>query len=463
MSSKPLSPSPPRPRPASASSTLWNVVYALGVAVAAALIVAIIGLVFGAISFGNIDGDSGVTTGTYNPIRATVNRHGDITDAEVACTINNTCGALYATGLLAGNLAVDQVLNDNCTSTTCTAGVLLINQTSTEENYLFGQQENAIWTTVVQPSSVQTLDNSVTTLAVGLQSTPNNTVNWGYYAPATWVALNAVVQHFGTNSTSALYGCLSETVIGLNQNSAANTTSLVGYGSFQTMVGAGLVTQAFGYWAERPEIGTSQTVTLTAGFVVLNQGAPSVTTAAGVIVDLQQNAANNIGLWFRSTSTGSPNGITWSTSGSPGSPVSNLYYGGSGQEVKTDYSLSSLHLVGNSAAPANGCGSCAGSGTGPTITITGTDTTIHISITTGSSPTAAATIVIVNFATAFVTNAPVCTLVPAGANSWPLQAVSGSTVTVSATVSAVTVTAGSSVALSATTAYLWNVICVGVR
>lgn len=124
-----------------------------------------------------------------------------------------------------------------------------------------------------------------------------------------------------------------------------------------------------------------------------------------------------------------------------------LYVNGNGQLIGA---LTVQKIIGGSSAPTIAAGT--GAGTSPTIAIAGKDTAGQITITTGSSPTAGATIVTVTFNVAYAA-APYIALTPANANASALALTSrpfpGSTTTT------FVLTAGSA-ALTAATQYVFN-------
>ena len=125
-----------------------------------------------------------------------------------------------------------------------------------------------------------------------------------------------------------------------------------------------------------------------------------------------------------------------------------------------DSSLAAIHLGSAGAggsAPAKAAG--AGAGTGPTITIggVGTDTDGLLTVLTGTSPSASATVVSFTFNTAFTIVAPHCFLQPkntaalalaGNAAVYPTESLTGWTLSVGST------------ALAASTTYSWNYFCV---
>lgn len=93
-----------------------------------------------------------------------------------------------------------------------------------------------------------------------------------------------------------------------------------------------------------------------------------------------------------------------------------------------------------------------GAGTSPTVSIAGTDNAGQITVTTGTSPTAAGTIATVTFASTYL-NTPYVVISPANANAAALY--NTTRVYATSSTSAITLTAGSA-ALTASTQYIWN-------
>ena len=112
------------------------------------------------------------------------------------------------------------------------------------------------------------------------------------------------------------------------------------------------------------------------------------------------------------------------------------------------------HLI-TSGSPSLAAG--AGAGTGPSVQLTGADSAGVITVTTGTLPTAAATVVEVTFGSAFDT-APAVVLSPGNAVTALLSGVTMARAVASTTV--LTLTAGST-GLTAATTYVWNYVTVG--
>lgn len=111
------------------------------------------------------------------------------------------------------------------------------------------------------------------------------------------------------------------------------------------------------------------------------------------------------------------------------------------------------HLTSSGAASFS-CGS--GAGTTPTCAGSGTDLDGQFSLTTGTTPTASATVSTATFGAAYA-SAPYCTFSPANANAALLSGVT--MVYVSSTTTTVSLTAGTT-GLTSATAYAWNYHCV---
>lgn len=112
------------------------------------------------------------------------------------------------------------------------------------------------------------------------------------------------------------------------------------------------------------------------------------------------------------------------------------------------------HAVGKTSAPAIAAG--VGAGTTPTVAVAGTDLGFKVSVTTGTLPTAAGTIVTITFNVAYA-SAPHYSLVPGNAATALLT---GATmVYATSTTTTLVITAGAT-ALVAATAYVWEVVCV---
>lgn len=121
-----------------------------------------------------------------------------------------------------------------------------------------------------------------------------------------------------------------------------------------------------------------------------------------------------------------------------------------GEKLSVAGNIKTRHLIGQSTAPSIAAGS--GAGTGPTVSLSNsTDIAGLINVTTGSSPSTAATVVTITFNAAYGT-APNVIITPAGANA---AALSGTTqVYTTSTTTTFVITSGSA-ALTASTDYKW--------
>ena len=125
-----------------------------------------------------------------------------------------------------------------------------------------------------------------------------------------------------------------------------------------------------------------------------------------------------------------------------------LYVNGNAQVIGA---LTVRKIIGGSSAPTLAAGT--GAGTSPTVAIVGTDMAGRITITTGTSPTAAATVVTVTFNIEYGA-APYVSLTPANANAAALALASRPYPSASTTTTFV-ITAGTA-ALAASTQYVFN-------
>lgn len=127
---------------------------------------------------------------------------------------------------------------------------------------------------------------------------------------------------------------------------------------------------------------------------------------------------------------------------------------GTGNQTVTA-NASHLVIAGSNPTPSAG----AGSGTGPTISVTASscDARGTIQVTTGTAPTASATIVQLTYTNTY-TNAPSVILYPGNAATAALSG--NSSVFVSSVSGFFQIVAGST-ALAATTAYTWNYVVIG--
>jgi hypothetical protein len=116
--------------------------------------------------------------------------------------------------------------------------------------------------------------------------------------------------------------------------------------------------------------------------------------------------------------------------------------------------VSTKHLIGTSAAPTAAVN--GGAGTGASVSIIGTDLGFKITLTSGTLPTAAATILTVTFNGSY-SSAPHCQFSPSNANAAQLSGTSS--VYCTATTTTFVLNAGT-VALGASTLYVWEVIAV---
>ena len=112
------------------------------------------------------------------------------------------------------------------------------------------------------------------------------------------------------------------------------------------------------------------------------------------------------------------------------------------------------HPVSGGAAPTIAAGT--GAGTSPTIAISGTDNFQTITLTTGSTPSATATICTVTFNKTWG-SAPKCIISPG--NGTAALANNGTTNPYVSAMTTTTFTFTSTGALAASTQYIWNCAC----
>ena len=117
-------------------------------------------------------------------------------------------------------------------------------------------------------------------------------------------------------------------------------------------------------------------------------------------------------------------------------------------------SLSVPHIVGNSTPPSITAGASAG--TSPTVSVTGTDLAFSITITTGTSPAASGVIATVTFNTAYGSS-PKKHVTPTNASAASL---SGANMVYPTSTTTTFVLNANTTALSASTTYTFDVICV---
>ncbi len=103
----------------------------------------------------------------------------------------------------------------------------------------------------------------------------------------------------------------------------------------------------------------------------------------------------------------------------------------------------------------------AGAGTGPTVSVTGTPHAGQITVTTGSAPTASATVATVTFASAFAATPQTVLLIPANANAAALTGNGAVYCDVANLTTAHFLLSVGSSALAATTTYKWYFIILG--
>lgn len=102
-----------------------------------------------------------------------------------------------------------------------------------------------------------------------------------------------------------------------------------------------------------------------------------------------------------------------------------------------------------------------GAGTTPTVTVAGSDQGGLITVTTGTTPTASATVATVTFGQAFSTAPRAVILTPAGPNSAPLSGNAQVYLDSASTTATAFVLKVGSTALTAATAYKWHYAVIG--
>lgn len=193
--------------------------------------------------------------------------------------------------------------------------------------------------------------------------------------------------------------------------------------------------------------------TLNVGFDI-NAFTGTGTTNVGLRIATPSGATNNYALQFSTQSTTPSGGIQFGSGAD--AILANLYRSASGR-LRTDGEFQALHYLCISGTPTIAAGT--GAGTSPTISITGTDAGMQVSLTTGTTPAAAAIIFTVTYATAYSSTAtfPVFSPAPTTTSTSNAAALSGATAPFigATTTTTFTFRSGSS-ALTAATTYVWN-------
>lgn len=120
------------------------------------------------------------------------------------------------------------------------------------------------------------------------------------------------------------------------------------------------------------------------------------------------------------------------------------------ESVHTDGNIKAAHLLGNTSAPTIAVG--AGAGTGATASVSGNDISGEITLSAGTTPSAAATVFTMTFNIAFA-SAPRIVLMPSNANAALL---SGTTMGYVTTTTTTAVLTSGSVGMTASVDYKWH-------
>jgi len=352
--------------------------------------------------------------------------------------INNVAVGQYAGNSLTTGFSNTIIGNQaNAGGTTATKNVFVGayagDQTSTgSNNVMIGYQTG--YATV----------GSITTYANITGS--NNTWLGMYSGPGTTTQLS--------NSTAIGYGALN-----LNSNEM-----VLGNSSLTSVTTAAAITATGGFTgtlntAAQPNITSVGTLGSLAVTGVLSSGAH---TASSITNNgTTTNSASSAGIEHGSTTIAGTPYIDFHSSGNNNDYDARIIANGGttnatgtltvfGSSFVVTPPLTVNHIIGGSGAPTIAVGT--GAGTSPTVSISGTDLAFKITLTTGTLPTASATVCTVTFNTAYGAS-PHPHLTPASANTALLSGVT--MVWPSATTTTYVLNSGTT-GLTAATTYVWE-------
>jgi hypothetical protein len=293
---------------------------------------------------------------------------------------------------------------------------------------------------------------------------------------ATWAAPPAGAP--GGSDTQVQYNAAGSFAgdAGLTYNAATDTLSVVGAADGRRVIIRAFSAQTTNLVEIQNSAGTPASYVQSNALWVLGNG----TILAGLYC--YSNAIQN---------AGDGGNVTWSTgSGASAIPLTLTSYGSTGVNTRTvvvtgshvnenlltvtalashvgdlqrwqDSSNNNLlrvdkagRLVSGAATPSIAVGT--GAGTGPTVSVAGSDQAGTINVTTGTTPTAAATIVAITFATAYGVTPKAVLLTPANAATAALAVGAQPFEDSSVRATGSFVLKANGTALTASTAYKWN-------
>jgi hypothetical protein len=245
----------------------------------------------------------------------------------------------------------------------------------------------------------------------------------------------------------------------------------LGYGTRAT--GTPAYNTVFGIGADRTIIGTNATGAMIIDNFGNIQMGPSLDYTNTLNTGVTINDGINFGVSqaFHTTTTASiyfTNGITGGSSKDlaiqprnvSGGEVGILNTGATDEVLITDDAfvqckqpLKVTHIIGNSSAPTIAAGT--GAGTSPTISISGTDAGGFISLTTGTSPSASATVFTVTFNVAYGAAPKSVVLTPGGPNTATLSGNAAVYADEASTSTTQFIAKVGSTNLTAATTYIW--------
>ncbi len=275
----------------------------------------------------------------------------------------------------------------------------------------------------------------------------SSVTRYGVYSNLTSTGTTStnIAGYFSASGATNNYGLLIPNgLVGIGTTAPTNSLSLGGQ-TAQTI------------WMER------NTTAATAGNNLTLQASGAVaggTNLNGGSLNLSSGTSTGTGSSIISFLT-SLSGTSGSTDNVPTTKMTILGSGNVGiatttpaEKLDVAGNIKLQHLIGKTSAPTFASGT--GAGTSPTISVTGTDLALKLNVTTGTAPTGSnAVIATVTFSTAYA-SAPICLFSPGNAAAALLSGVTNPFITSTATT--VVLNSGSS-ALSASSAYIWNISC----
>lgn len=180
---------------------------------------------------------------------------------------------------------------------------------------------------------------------------------------------------FGAGNTVALAHGIAVQPLAFSGGASGTATTVRGVWVLGSTQGSGVIGNSYGIDIQGPSLSTA-------------------TTNIGIRVAKPTSATNNFAIQLSDTSGTADGGITWGVT----TGVCNLYRSAA-NTLKSDTDITARHWLTNSGTPSAVAGT--GAGTSPTISVVGNDSGFQVTLTTGTTPAANATIFTLTYNAAY--------------------------------------------------------------